>query len=304
MKKLFLKDLFSYWLVVHKKASAVALPVFCALLYPVSLVYFRVWGAKYAPGVLSCALCFFIVLIAVQLVCAVFFISRGFSDELSDFDKELISGKFPGITERTLVVHGVLALTADQDYQTALNDFKALEDMDLSEREKGVVGFYSAVCYTGLGFAVHAANSAVKAVKAGVAEPESLLLAARGYANAGNYDQSRECYDVLCDIAAESFSFPTAFCEAGDVCIKSGRGEDAYRYFHRSLEYGLSVAASQGGLALACLMKGNIDEAVGWYRLALLSRMPDPDNYRIVCEQVCRASGLDPDTLDNALKKA
>ena len=306
MKKLFLKDLFSYIFIVHKKAAILTLPVFCLLAYPAARLYLHLFGYVYVPESVGFVAYFLAVLLVIQLVLSSVYTVQFIvsNEDLSEFDKSLLSGKFRGPAVRTLIYHSLSEINDKHDYQSALNDLKALEDTELSEIEQGVVGFYSAVCYTGLGYPVHAANSAVRAVKAGVAEPESLMLAARGYAGAGNYEQSRECYDVLCDIAAESFSFPTAFCEAGDVCLKSGKGEDAYRFFHRSLEYGLSVAAAQGGLALACILKGNIDEAVGWYRLALLSRIPDPDDYRIVCEQVCRASGLAPDVLDKALRES
>ncbi|MBQ5310642.1 MAG: tetratricopeptide repeat protein [Oscillospiraceae bacterium] len=302
MKTLFLKDLFSYLLRLLKKAAPATLLVFIVLLYPLAYLYTNVWCRYFPLTSLSLSVSVLALLAAVHTVVFLICCATALQEDLPEYYRNLIKGRFHGFSRRTLLMHGIWSLTEDHDYQTALTDFKSLEDTDPDEHEIGVLGFYSAICYTGLGYHVHAANSAVRAVKAGVAEKEALLLAARGYANAGSYDQAREFYDVLCEIAEESYSYPTVFFEAGDVCIKGNRPEEAEAFFRRSIKNGLSVASSEGGMALACLMQKKSDEAVGWYRLALLNRIPDPDGFRAICTQICKACGLSPDHLDNALK--
>ncbi|MDE7294521.1 MAG: hypothetical protein K2N72_08875 [Oscillospiraceae bacterium] len=282
----------------------------------------REYFNKTAPGVLRlvyiAAVCFIItavytgesdiawaigaavaVTVVMQMVTA---LPEIFSEnQLPSYDVRIIQQNFPFTMWNRL--YSAVSLIHRGEDSEALDMLGDIKGAGLTERQKAVTGFYQSVCYSRMGYPTNAGRCAAEAADNNICVPESMLMAARSFAMAGNFSQSEEYYEKLIPISEEQRVYPFIYNEMGKVYLSSQKGDKAEKAFERALEIGFSSPNAQGGMALACLMQNRRDEACDWYRLALLSRIEDDDGYKEFAAQICRALGLPEDYLDAHLRE-
>ena len=254
---------------------------------------------------------YFIVCGAIILLCTAFVqitalfaraVPGPHSEFVTDYDRTVI-GKCFSKGPKQLVFYTAICKLHDGDYNEALDDLRELKNADLSTEEKGVLGFYTSICYNSMGYPTNAGHAAAEAADNNVNIPEALLMAARSFSRAGSHAQAAESYERLLTIAEEKHIFPFIFNEMGREYLSSENPGRARYCFERALAEGLDPVTAQGGMALVCLMERKEDEACEWYRLALISRLPDTAGFREYSSQLCIAHGYPADFLDTHLRE-
>lgn len=223
------------------------------------------------------------------------------ANQLPPYDVRIIQQNFPFTMWNRL--YSAVALIHCGEDSEALDMLGSIKEFDLTERQKAVTGFYQSVCYSRMGYPTNAGRCAAEAADNDICVPESMLMAARSFALAGNLSQSEEYYEKLIPISEQQRVYPFIYNEMGKVYLSAQKGDKAEKAFERALEIGFCSSVAQGGMALACLMQNRSEEACDWYRLALLARIEDDDGYKEFASQVCRALGLPDDFLDAHLRE-
>lgn len=239
----------------------------------------------------------------VQIVVIISMLIPGIkSDFVSDYDREIIGKAFASGKKKRLFFEGFELFRNDEN-EDALESFRELCNKDsLTDREKGVLAFYTAICYNRLGFSTNAAHQAVIAADNDVQTAESLLMAARSFNMSASYSSAAEVYERLLPIAEERGIFPFLYNEMGKMYLSANDPVHSREAFDKAVEYGLDPVTAHGGLALVSLLEGKEDEACERYRLALIARISDTDGYRDYCAQICTANGYPENFFEEHLK--
>ncbi|MCM1522969.1 MAG: hypothetical protein NC120_00775 [Ruminococcus sp.] len=252
------------------------------------------------------AVCGMLVLLTNSCVQAAYALSRQGTGPLSEFvtayDTVVIGSCFRFGSKRNIFYAGLKSLW-EGDLNSALDDFRELKSAPLSDREQGVLGFYTAICYNRMGYPTNAGMSAAVAVEKKIRLPESLLMAARSFSLAANYSVAAEYYTQLLPIAEEHEIFPTIYNEMGRMYLSANMLEESRRSFEASLDNGYDPVTAQGGLAIVSLLEGNEDQACELYRLALIARIPDVNGYKEYCAQICAANGYPENFFEEHLRQ-
>lgn len=232
-------------------------------------------------------------------------VSRAFpgakSDFVSDYDRSVIGKAFSRGEKRRLFFTGFELFRNDEN-EDALEYFRELIGKSLTDKEKGVLAFYTAICYNRLGFSTNAAHQAVIAADNDVQPAESLLMAARSFNMSASYSSAAEVYERLLPIAEERGIFPFLYNEMGKMYLSANDPAHSRQAFGKAVEYGLDPVTAQGGLALVSLLEGKEDEACERYRLALIARINDTEGYKDYCAQICTANGYPENFFEEHLK--
>lgn len=229
------------------------------------------------------------------------FIPGSRSDFVSDYDREVIGKAFASGEKKRLFYEGFELFRNDEN-EDALEYFRELCNKDLTDREQGVLAFYTAICYNRLGFSTNAAHQAVTAADKGVSTAESLLMAARSFNMSASYSSAAEIYERLLPIAEERGIFPFLYNEMGKMYLSANDPVHSREAFDKAVEYGLDPVTAHGGLALVSLLEGKEDEACERYRLALIARINDTEGYKDYCAQICAANGYPENFFEEHLK--
>ncbi|MCM1578354.1 MAG: hypothetical protein NC078_06105 [Ruminococcus sp.] len=253
-------------------------------------------GETTAAWIVGAAILFTVILQLLNVLSGV-----ASPNDLTAYDMKMIRMNFP-FTLWSKVIEAVNLIHHGEDSE-ALSVLGEMSEYDLNGRQKGTLNFYRSICYNHMGYPTNAGRCAAEAADNLVCMPESMLMAARNFALAGNYAQSEEYYEKLLPISEEQSVFPFIYNEMGRVYLSTKQGDKAEMAFSKALEVGFAATSAQGGMALACLMQNRSDEACEWYRVALLSRIEDDDGYKEFAAQVCRALGLPDDYLDVHLRE-
>ena len=230
------------------------------------------------------------------------FVPGSKSDFVSDYDREVIGKAFMSGRKKKLFFEGFELFRNDSN-EDALECFRELCDMPLSDREKGVLAFYTAICYNRLGYSTNAAHQAIIAADNGVQVPEALLMAARSFNMSASYSSAAEVYERLLPIAEEREMFPFLYNEMGKMYLSANDPAHSRQAFDKAVEMGYDPITAQGGLALADLLEGKEDDACERYRLALIARITDTEGYREYCADICEANGYPKNFFEEHLKK-
>lgn len=229
------------------------------------------------------------------------FIPGSRSDFVSDYDREVIGKAFASGEKKRLFFEGFELFRNDEN-EDALEYFRELCSKNLTDREQGVLAFYTAICYNRLGFSTNAAHQAVTAADKGVSTAESLLMAARSFNMSASYSSAAEIYERLLPIAEERGIFPFLYNEMGKMYLSANDPVHSREAFDKAVEYGLDPVTAHGGLALVSLLEGKEDEACERYRLALIARINDTEGYKDYCAQICAANGYPENFFEEHLK--
>ena len=246
-----------------------------------------------------------VIILAAAIVQLIVVISRLIpgikSDFVSDYDREVIGRAFSSGEKKRLFYEG-FELFRNDESEDALEYFRELCSKDLTDREKGVLAFYTAICYNRLGFSTNAAHQAVIAADNDVQTAESLLMAARSFNMSASYSSAAEIYERLLPIAEERGIFPFLYNEMGKMYLSANDPVHSRKAFNKAVEYGLDPVTAHGGLALVSLLEGKEDEACERYRLALIARINDTEGYKDYCAQICTANGYPENFFEEHLK--
>lgn len=229
------------------------------------------------------------------------FIPGSSSEFVSDYDREVIGKAFASGEKKRLFYQGFELFRNDEN-EDALEYFRELCNKNLTDREQGVLAFYTAICYNRLGFSTNAAHQAVTAADKGVSTAESLLMAARSFNMSASYSSAAEIYERLLPIAEERGIFPFLYNEMGKMYLSANDPMHSREAFDKAVEYGLDPVTAHGGLALVSLLEGKEDEACERYRLALIARINDTEGYKDYCAQICAANGYPENFFEEHLK--
>ncbi|MGN0636933.1 MAG: tetratricopeptide repeat protein [Huintestinicola sp.] len=229
------------------------------------------------------------------------FIPGSGSDFVSDYDREVIGKAFASGEKKRLFYEGFELFRNDRN-EDALEYFRELCNKSLTDRETGVLAFYTAICYNRLGFSTNAAHQAVIAADKDVQTAESLLMAARSFNMSASYSSAAEIYERLLPIAEERGIFPFLYNEMGKMYLSANDPVHSREAFEKAVEYGLDPVTAHGGLALVSLLEGKEDEACERYRLALIARINDTEGYKDYCAQICTANGYPENFFEEHLK--
>lgn len=221
---------------------------------------------------------------------------------VSDYDRLVIGRAFSnGFKKRRFFY--AFEMFREGDFSDALEIFRELKDEKLTEREEGVLAFYTSVCYSRMGYSTNAALCAVLAAEKNVQLPESLLMAARDYSISASFAQAGEYYEKLVPIAEKRRMFPFIYNEMGRMYLTANEPKKSRACFEKAVEKGFDPITAQGGLAIVSLLEGREDEACERYRLALIARIGDADGYREYCAQICTANGYPENFFEEHLRE-
>ncbi|MGN0607785.1 MAG: tetratricopeptide repeat protein [Oscillospiraceae bacterium] len=215
-------------------------------------------------------------------------------------DTEIIGGHFGGFSKKArLFSSGFSSLKANRP-DDALEDFKEIENMELSDGEKAVLSFYTGGCYRMMGYPTNAANYYLKAVEYGLDSDLAYVLAARCCVSNGCFSQAMELYDKLLE---RNPMFEYIYTDMGMCCLKSGDPDKALECFEHSVSEGKNYSFALGGCSLAYLMKKDIDKSREYFSKALVNNLSDINGFRKYYCSVAEAAGC-LDLIDEHMKKA
>lgn len=294
MKKSFLSR---FWGVFEKSAPAGLLAVLL-----LSILLIASGAAENNIDHITAGAAIILVSAIVQVIAAISRLIPGIkSDFVSDYDREVIGKAFASGEKKRLFYQGFELFRNDEN-EDALEYFRELCSKNLTDREQGVLAFYTAICYNRLGFSTNAAHQAVMAADKGVQTAESLLMAARSFNMSASYSSAAEVYERLLPIAEERGIFPFLYNEMGKMYLSANDPVNSRKAFDKAVEYGLDPVTAHGGLALVSLLEGKEDEACERYRLALIARINDTEGYKDYCAQICAANGYPENFFEEHLK--
>ena len=291
----------SFWQGLRRSFEK-ASPAGLLTAFAVSVMLISAGAAENDVSLISAGAVLILTGAAVMLLSTVTVILHGPAEDItSDYDREVIGRAF-GFGAKRRLFYKAFEHFRNEENEDALDDFRDLLQKDLTDKEKGVLAFYTAICYNRMGFSTNAAHQAVIAADNGVQTAESLLMAARSFNMSASYGSAAEIYERLLPIAEERGIFPFLFNEMGKLYLSANEPEKSRTYFEKAVEYGLDPVTAQGGLALVSLLEGKEDEACERYRLALIARINDTDGYRDYCAQICTANGYPENFFEEHLK--
>ena len=294
MKKTFLSRL---WGVLEKSAPAGLLAVWLLS----ALLMASGFSDNNADHITTGAV-MILTSVIVQVIIAILKFFPGInSDFVSDYDREVIGKAFASGEKKRLFYQGFELFRNDEN-EDALEYFRELCSKNLTDREQGVLAFYTAICYNRLGFSTNAAHQAVIAADKGIQTAESLLMAARSFNMSASYSSAAEVYERLLPIAEERGIFPFLYNEMGKMYLSANDPVHSREAFEKAAQYGLDPVTAHGGLALVSLLEGKEDEACERYRLALIARINDTEGYKDYCAQICAANGYPENFFEEHLK--
>lgn len=238
----------------------------------------------------------------VQLCSGIYSAVAGHLPQIPEYDMEIIGNGFISGRKKALFRSG-FGKMHEGDFDEALEDFCELKCEKLTKREEGALGFYMAVCYSRMGYPTNAGHCAATAVDNNVHIYESMLLAARSFALAGNTSEAADYYEKLLPYAEEKKMYPFIYNEMGKMYLSANDPENSRKYFSQAADKGLDPITAQGGLALVSLLEGKETEACERYRLALIARISDTDGFKEYCAQICVANGYPEDFFEAHLRE-
>ena len=290
-----------------KRLYVTSAPAGAAVPYVLGLIFVFFYFVDHThpdEAYLICGAVMFLAGLFIQIGCSV---NRGINgtpaDYLSDYDKDVIGTAFMYGEKKRMFYSALELLLAENNYNDALDIFRDLKGKSLTDSEQGVLGFYTSICYSRMGYSTNAAHCAVIAAEKEIHLPESLLMAARNFSLSASYGSAAEYYEKLVPIAESKGIFPFIYNEIGRMFLSANLPEKSRYYFEKSIEYGLDPITSQGGLALASLLEGKEDEACERYRLALIARIGDMEGFKSYCAQICTAGGYPENFFEEHLRE-
>ena len=215
-------------------------------------------------------------------------------------DRKLIGDSIDGFSKTSRLFKVAVAELREGMFNEALEDFKEVEDLDISERERAVLCFYIGTCYRDMGYPTNAANYFVKSIDNNIDIDYVYILAARCCVANGSFSKAMELYN---DLLGRNSYFDYIYTDMGMCCLKSEDADKALEYFTRSIGEQKNYAFALGGCSLAYLMKKDVEKSKEFFARALINNIGDLDGFRKYYCSIAEAAGC-LDLIDEYMRTA
>lgn len=223
----------------------------------------------------------FLVIYLIALVLTAALRRHRIMRAFSRLDAALVGNAFGGFSKRDRLFSRAMQRCADNDYQTALEQFLAVADFEMTPEETGVLAFYTGRCYQLLDEPQTAAYHFRRALENGFSRAHALLFEARSCERAGDYDRAFTLFIQLLELPApEDFDF--LYADIGFVFIRQNEPKQAAEWFRKSIEKGQCYAYSLSGMAMAALLSGHYRRALQFRVQALLNQVENPEQFKVM----------------------
>lgn len=237
--------------------------------------------------------------IAAYLICSAAYICGGwifyFSTPYSEHDKSIIGHCFSGFDRASLLFRRGMRCLADNSLADSLRMLLGVDEYRLNTKEKAVLCFYTAVCYRNMGYPTNAAAYFIKAGENGLDIPDVRFNALRCYCRAGSIHDAENIFAEMCADDLDKVYFNCLYTEMGMMFVRADDPDNAVKYFEKSIELEMDKASATGGLAVASLLKGDLDSAMRYFRKALIANIPDRRGFIEFFRTTARDCGFEPD---------
>ncbi|MBQ2823329.1 MAG: hypothetical protein IJF18_01980 [Oscillospiraceae bacterium] len=203
-------------------------------------------------------------------------------------DENIIGGSFRGFSKKSICFRDAVDELRSGEFNEALEDFKDIDDEELSDREKALICFYLGECYRFMGYSTNAGINYEKAIDGGLEDEFVYVLAARAFTTAGSYNHAMEFYGRLVE---KGCMFEYLYTDMGMCCLKKQAPDEALEYFEKSVSMGKNYSFALGGKAIAYIMKKDVEKSREFYVKALLSNIVDIKGFLAYYRDVAEASG-------------
>ncbi len=194
-------------------------------------------------------------------------------------DEHLIGRTFGGFRQQDRLFCDGMDAYAAKHPRSALEQFLAVQEFDLTPKETGVLSFYIGRCYQMLDCPSNAVTFYEKARENGFSAPFSTLFEARSCMECGDFDRSFELFQSLLENdPPEEFFF--LYTDIGFLFIRQKKPDEAEKWFQESIEKKQNYAFALSGMAIAALQKGDFPAAQDYHYKALINRLEDAVSFR------------------------
>ena len=202
-------------------------------------------------------------------------------------DGELIGRAFGGLRKQDKLFSEGMEAYAKDRARTALDQFLAVREFDLTDEEQGVLSFYIGRCYQMLRCPSNAIGYYETAMEKGFSEHYAKLFEARSFAEGGDYDRSFRLFNELLESdPPEDFYF--LYTDIGFLFIRQKQPDSAVEWFEKSIEKKQNYAFALSGMAIASLQKGDFAAAQDYHYRALVNHLDEPAAFRKYYEETKR----------------
>lgn len=242
----------------------------------------------------DCFLFTFIIVLAMWAVVSFIDVLRYGTNIHHMYDDDIIGKAFTGFGRKSVIFETALADFNKERYQQALDGFSAIEqgNFRLSDLETGVVNYYRGRCYQIMGFLPNAAKCYEKSTDSGFFAPYMPFFLARCYGGSGDTERALMMYSTLMEGDPPLSSL--ARTEAGHMYLKLNDGKNALIWFNEAIDRHENYAEALGGAAVAHTLLGDIQKGEELYKMALLNKIHDPEDFMSYFKQVQAAVMLEP----------
>ncbi len=237
--------------------------------------------------------------LAAYLISSAAYIGGGwifyFSTPYSEHDKSIIGHCFSGFDRASLLFRRGMRCLADNSLADSLRMLLGVDEYRLNTKEKAILYFYTGVCYRNMGYPTNAAAYFIRSGENGLDIPDVRLNALRCYCRAGSIHDAENIFTEMCSDNLDRDYFNFLYTEMGMMFVRADDPDEAVKYFEKSIELDMDKASATGGLAVASLLKGDLDSGMRYFRKALIANIPDRKGFLEFFRTTAQNCGFDPD---------
>ena len=176
----------------------------------------------------------------------------------------------------------------------SLEIFQEVAEYQLKEREKAVLYYYIGAVYREMGYPTNAALYFEKSADIEILHPAVLLNAERSYSAAGNAEKAEELIEKMYSLEYDKKYYDFLETDRGRIYLSEDMADRAFEIYSAAYENGLDKTGAVCGLAVSCLLLGDVEKSRSYYRSASLkadyfSSQRGFDDYY---EHIARSCGL------------
>ena len=139
-----------------KRLYVTSAPAGAAVPYVLGLIFVFFYFVDHTHPDEAYLICGAVMFLAGLFIQIGFSVNRGINgtpaDYLSDYDKDVIGTAFMYGEKKRMFYSALELLLAENNYNDALDIFRDLKGKSLTDSEQGVLGFYTSICYSRMGY--------------------------------------------------------------------------------------------------------------------------------------------------------
>lgn len=211
------------------------------------------------------------------------------------YDEYIIKNSFRGVDAASRKFRKAMELMRAGEYLTlSLEIFQEVAEYQLEEREKAVLYYYIGAVYREMGYPTNAALYFEKSADIEILHPAVLLNAERSYSAAGNAEKAEELIEKMYSLEYDKKYYDFLETDRGRIYLSEDMADKAFEIYSAAYENGLDKTGAICGLAVSCLLLGDVEKSRSYYRSASLkadyfSSQRGFDDYY---EHIARSCGL------------